>query len=186
MINLVTINNTRYNVDVGFGSFEPMHPVPLTDGYTFTQIHPRKGKLEYRSISAHTDPSQRLWVYSTQEDASSAWEERNVFTETEFFAADYEAMNLSPMLSKTSFFVQNVIGMRGILNKDTGEVEGMHTLFGNKVKRQMKGAEAEVVAELNSEEDRVKAIEEYFGVKLTDLEKRGIKGMATELRPKMA
>lgn len=184
MVNLVTIDNTRYNVDVGFGSCQPMHPVPVKDGYTFTQIHPRKGKFEYRSISQHTDPSQRVWVYSTQEDASSPWEERNLFTETEFFKADYEAMNMSPMLAKTSFLKHNIIGMRGILNEDTEEVEGMYTLFGNRVKRHMKDSDAEVVAELASEEDRIKAIEEYFGVRLTDVEKRGIKGMGTEIRAK--
>ncbi|EFY86571.1 hypothetical protein J3459_015058 [Metarhizium acridum] len=181
MVNIVTIGGTRYNVDVGFGSHEPMRPIPLRHNYTFTQIAPRQGRLEYRSVSQHTDPSQRVWVYSTREDAQAPWEERNMFVETEFFRADYEAMNLSTMTASTSFFVQNVIGMRAVLDA-AGHVEGVYTLFGNRVKRQMRDAEAEVVAELADEDARVRAIDDYFGVKLTALETRGIRGLATELR----
>lgn len=184
MVNIVTIDNVKYNVDVGFGTWEPMQPIPLQDNHTFTQIAPRLGKLEYRSISQHSDPSQRVWVYSTQEDPSAPWEERNMFVETEFFQADYEAMNLSTMSAPTSFFVQNVIGMRGILDEEKGTVDGVYTLFGNKVKRHMRNAEAEVVAELETEDERVRAIEEYFGVRLSALERRGIRGLATELKPK--
>ncbi|KAK9436529.1 N-acetyltransferase family protein [Metarhizium brunneum] len=183
MVNIVTIGDTRYNVDVGFGSHEPMRPIPLRHNYTFTQIAPREGRLEHRSVSQHTDASQRVWVYSTREDASAPWEERNMFVETEFFRADYEAMNLSTMSAATSFFVQNVIGMRAVLDA-AGDVAGVYTLFGARVKRHLRHAEAEVVAELADEDARVRAIDEYFGVKLTALEARGIRGLATELRAK--
>ncbi|OAA45593.1 N-acetyltransferase family protein [Metarhizium rileyi] len=181
MVNIVTVDNTRYNVDVGFGSHEPMRPIPLLHNYTFTQIAPRQGKLEYRSIAQHTDPSQRAWVYSTREHPSAPWQECNMFVETEFFAADYEAMNLSTMSAGTSFFVQNVVGMRAILD-DAAEVAGVYTLLGNRVKRQMRDQDAELVAELETEHDRVRAMEDYFGVRLTALERRGIRGLPTELK----
>lgn len=182
MVNIVTINSTRYAVDVGFGSGEPMQPVPIQDGYAFTQISPRQGKLEYRAISQHSDPDQRAWVYSTREDASAPWDERNLFNETEFFRADYEAMNLSTMTAPTSFFVQSVIAMRGILDEETGKIVGLYTLLNGTLKRQMADSEAEVVATLTTEEERVKAIEEYFFVRLSKLEQRGILGLASQLR----
>lgn len=184
MVNIVRIDGNRYNVDVGFGPFQPMRPIPLQDNYTFTQIPPRLGKLEYRSISQHTDPSQRLWVYSTQDNPSSPWVERNAFVEMEFFRADYEVMNLCAMTAKSGFFVQNVIGMRAILNEDTCQVDGVYTLFGNRLKRQMKMEKAEVLAEWDNENDRVSGIEKYFGVKLSHIERRGITGMPAELEMK--
>jgi arylamine N-acetyltransferase len=181
MVNIVTVDNTRYSVDVGFGSHQPMQPVPLLDKHTFVQIAPRRGRLEHRSISQHSEPSQRVWVYSTQEDASAPWVERNLIVETEFFRADYEAMNMSTMSAKTSFFVQNVMAMRAILNEETGVVDGIYTLFGNKVKRHMSNDDPQLVAELRTDEDRVRAIRDYFGVRLSDLEQRGIRGLPTEL-----
>ncbi|KAK2596649.1 hypothetical protein QQS21_006270 [Conoideocrella luteorostrata] len=184
MVNIVTLNAVRYVVDVGFGSHQPMRPIQLTPNQIFTQIAPRRGLLEYRTLSQHTDPSQRVWVYSTQEDPSAPWEECNMFIDAEFFRADYEAMNLSPMTSRSSPFVQNVLAMRAILNEDTAEVDGVYTLFGNRVKRHMKNEKAQVVAELTNEEERVKAIEKYFLVRLTGLERRAISGMTSELKEK--
>ncbi len=63
----------------------------------------------------------------------------------------------------------------------TGEVEGWLILFENEVKKKVKGVTT-VVEVLKSEEERVKALEKWFGIVLNEEEKRGIVGMVTELR----
>jgi len=183
MINLVTIAGQRYAVDVGFGRDEALIPLPLQHGFEFTQVHPQRGRLEHRALAQHTDPAQRLWVYSSQAAPGAEWVERNAFSEVEWFAEDYRVSNYHTMFNPTSFFVQNVLAFRGVLNEESGRVEGLLTLFRDTVKRQMAGdGEAEVVETLKSEEERVKALNKYFGVELTPQEQRGIRGLPSELR----
>ena len=182
MVNLVTVDGTRYVVDVGFGSHQAMKPVPLRDGYEFTQISPRRGRLEYRSVGAHSDQAQRVWVYSTQETASAPWVEANMFTETEFFRADYEGMNLSPMSSPSSFFVKTVMAVRGILDEDAGQVGGVYVLFGARVKMVRKDEPEQILHDMVTEKERVAAIDKYFLVPLAADEQRGILGLPTQLK----
>ena len=61
-----------------------------------------------------------------------------------------------------------------------GEVVGDVTLFGDEVKRRVGGV-SEVVARLGCEEERVRALEEFLGVRLTGAERAGIRGLVTEL-----
>ncbi|POR39233.1 Arylamine N-acetyltransferase 2 [Tolypocladium paradoxum] len=182
MVNLVTVDGTRYAVDVGFGSLEPMCPVPLTPGFEFTQIAPCRGRLEHRALAQHTDPSQRLWVYSTQDDAAAPWVERNCFADVEFFPADYAPINYHLMTHPTSYFVQTVLAMRGVWDPEARRVGGVVTLHKAEVKRRMAGGEQELLETLRTEEERVRALEKYFDVVLTPLEQRGISGMTSELR----
>lgn len=182
MVNLVTVDGTKYVVDVGFGSLEAMRPVPLTPGVEFTQIAPRRGRLEHRALAQHTDPAQRVWVYSTQEDAAAPWVERNCFTEAECFPDDYALMNYHTMSHPTSYFVQTVLAMRGLWDEGARRVGGVLTLHKDEVKRRMAGAETELLETLRTEAERVRALAEYFDVVLTPLEQRGIRGMASELK----
>ncbi|UNI15938.1 hypothetical protein JDV02_002422 [Purpureocillium takamizusanense] len=182
MINLVTINGEKHAVDVGFGRDEPLIPVPLRSGFEFTQVHPQRGRLEYRALKQHTDQTQRMWVYSSQATPGAEWVERNCFNEVEWFPEDYRVSNHHTMSSPTSFFVQNVLAFRGLLDEESGRIHGLLTLFRDTVKRQMAGQEAEVLETLKSEEERVRALDEYFGVRLAPAEQRGIRGMSSELR----
>ena len=90
-------------------------------------------------------------------------------------------MNLSTMTTPQSFFVQVVLCVKTLLNKDSKDAEGVLTLFQNEVKRRMCGTK-EVVETLRSEADRVSALEKWFGIVLTEEERRGIIGLVTELK----
>ncbi|KAJ6440616.1 N-acetyltransferase family protein [Purpureocillium lavendulum] len=183
MINIVTIKTgDKFAVDVGFGRDEALVPIPLVSGVEFTQVHPQRGRLEHRALAQHTDPTQRMWVYSSQAHPGAEWVERNCFNEVEWFAEDYRVSNYHTMYNPTSFFVQNVLAFRGSLNEATGRIDGLVTLFRDTVKRQMEGQEAaEVVETLKTEAERVAALEKYFGVVLTPVEQRGIQGLPSEL-----
>ncbi|KAJ4390335.1 hypothetical protein N0V85_007323 [Neurospora sp. IMI 360204] len=190
MVNIVTINNTRYLVDVGFGSNGSVNPVPLVHNHIFPTVSPVRGRLEYKSLSQHTDPTnQRIWVYSTQENSSALWKEMYCFAaDMEFFPADFEVMNLSTMTSPQSFFVQTVMCMWLLLDDDDDDDDkkeqqpiGVLILHKDYVKRRI-GDKSEIIEHFESEEQRVKALQKYFGIVLTKKEKEAIRGLPSELK----
>jgi hypothetical protein len=54
-------------------------------------------------------------------------------------------------------------------------------MAGNAVKMRTNG-KTKVVQDLQNEEDRVSALEKWFGIKLLDHEAAGIQGLGSELR----
>lgn len=189
MVNLVTIEGKKYLVDVGFGAQEATQPVPLEDGHEVTTIAPTRGRLELRHIGKQVtkdDPAQRLWVWMSRKGGESAeWEDMYSFSEAEFFAEDFEALNYFVMTRPQSFFLQTVLAYRPLLDGATGELVGERILHGNVVKEGASGQDR-VIEVLETEEDRVTALEEYFDIRLTEKETRGIKGLMTELKGKKA
>ena len=109
-------------------------------------------------------------------------------TEVEFFKEDFEVMNLST--STTSIFVGLVCCVRTILGDEvpesaaTGDAEttvGQMILNGSTVKRRTGGV-TEVLRVCETEEQRIEAMEKWFGLVLTDEEREGIMGRPTEIK----
>ncbi len=185
MVNLVTINGARHLVDVGFGSNGPPQPVPLEDGHEFVGVAPVRGRLQYRSVEEHADPNQRVWLFSAQENEGAPWRDMYHFVEIEFMPGDFEVMNLCTMSTPQSFFVQSVMCMRTILDDASETPVGLLILHRDYVKRRL-GPDSEIIEQLGSEEQRVKALETYFGIVLSPEEQNGIRGLASELRKGLA
>lgn len=185
MINIVTIEGQRYLVDAGFGADEPTLPIPLISGHICQGIGSQSFQLEHTKLSQCTDASQRAWVFSHRDNDTAAWIPGYCFTEVEFFPEDFEVMNLSTMTMPQSFFTQAVMCVRALMNTESGELEGFLILFQNEVRRKIRGV-GEVVQKLESEEQRVRALKNWFGIVLTEGEKRGIYGLVTELKEKSA
>ena len=61
------------------------------------------------------------------------------------------------------------------------EMVGDVTLFGSDLRKREMGGSSVEVAKIESEEDRVGALERVLGVKLSQAEREGIKGMTTAL-----
>ena len=204
MVNLVRVDGQRYLVDAGFGSNGSCRPIALRKdkegGEVCEGVGPQQCRLEFTCLTRHTDPEQRVWVYSHRETERESWTEAYCFTETEFFAEDFEVMNLWTMTRRESFFVQNVIAQRFVLEQElegdgeplsrgmgTGDEEdgpkavGVMILYGNLAKRRI-GNQVQVLAVLESEADRMAALQNYFGIRLSEEEQRGIRDLPTELR----
>ena len=90
-------------------------------------------------------------------------------------------MNLSTMALRQSYFTQTVMCIKILLSEETEDMEGVLILHQNVVKKRIRGLTS-VLEELKSEEDRVKALQKWFGIVLNEEEKNGIIGLATELR----
>lgn len=190
MVNLVTIEGKKYLVDVGFGAQEATQPIPLEDGHEVTTIAPTRGRLELKHIGKQVtkdDPAQRLWVWASSRKGGDAaeWEDMYSFSEAECFAEDFEALNYFVMTRPQSFFLQTVLAYRPVLDEATGELTGERILNGNVVKEGASGQDR-ILEVLETEEDRIRALEKYFDIRLTERERRGIKGLMTELKGKKA
>ncbi|KAI9857196.1 MAG: N-terminal acetyltransferase [Trichoglossum hirsutum] len=180
MVNIITIGQQRYLVDVGFGADGPTQPLPLVPGHVCSGISPQLLKLEYQRLWQHSDPSQRAWIYSHRANGDTPWTDAYSFVEVEFFVADYEVMNLCTMTSRQSFFTQVVLCVKTLLDEH-GDTEGVLILFQNELKTKIRG-ETSIVEKLQSEEQRVRALEKWFGIILTEGEKKGIQELVTELK----
>lgn len=193
MANLVTISGQRYLVDVGFGGDSPCRPLPLVSGHEAAGIGRQRLRLDLKTLPQHTDRAQKVWVYSHRagddgsrpEDPSSPssgkWTEGYAFTETEFFAADFEVMNLATSTVPTGFFVQAVLCVKVLLDAEKGEPEGHVILLNGRLSRRIRG-QTEVLEELESEDQRVAALQRWFGIALSEDQRRGIVSLPSELK----
>lgn len=151
---------------------------------------------------------QNLWIYSHKETEKedAEWKEMYAFSELEFFPADFEVMNLQVMTAPQSFFVQTVLCVRTVLSsedlssssssfpsgsgsasreeQDEEKIIGTLILFRDVVKRKIyaKGEKEEILERLETEEQRWAALGRWFGIYLTPEEKRGIRGLGSELK----
>jgi arylamine N-acetyltransferase len=180
MVNIVTLGKKKYLVDVGFGPDGPCRPIPLDSKYEAVGIAPQMLKLEYRCLSIHSDPEQRLWVFSHKRQPESGWLEAYAFSEMEFFPEDFEVMNFSTMTSRRSFFTHKVICVKAILSPGENEIEGIMSLYHNEGKKRIHGeiVESETFA---TESERIQVLENWFGIRLSEKEKLGINNMMSEL-----
>ncbi|KAJ4295225.1 hypothetical protein N0V90_007236 [Kalmusia sp. IMI 367209] len=180
MIVIVRIGEQKYHVDVGFGPNGPIKPMLLErSGTILPHITPASARLQWKNIAENTDPDQRLWVYEHRIDENSDFELTYCFTELEFLPADYRVMNLSTSTSLSTFFTQIVFMEKKLLGED-GELIGS-IILGNDVKWRVHGRKEREI-KFSSEADRVGAIEEHFGIKLSVAEKFGILGMVSQIK----
>ena len=181
MVNIVILaDGKKYMVDVGFGANGPTQPLPLdSEQSQLKNIAPADMRFVYDNIPENTNSSQKLWIYQHRNDTQSSWSPMYCFTELEFLPQDYETINFQTSQSRTSWFTYKIVVVTRILEE--GEVVGTLILVGGDLKKRIKGITEDLMA-FKIEEDRVQALEEWFGIKLGDDERAGIRGMVTELR----
>ncbi|KAF1833720.1 arylamine N-acetyltransferase 1 [Decorospora gaudefroyi] len=181
MVNLVTLGDTKYHVDVGFGADGPIAPMPLHRSGSYEHhVEPATVRLQWRNIPGNTDPNQRLWVYEYKQNNDSAWEIKYCYSELEFQPQDYEVMNYFTSTSQRTFFTRMVVADRKILGDD-GELVGKMSLAGNGIKWNIRGLKTKEI-EFKSEGERLEALEKYFGIRFGAVERAGIAGMASEIK----
>jgi arylamine N-acetyltransferase len=182
MINLVTIGDSRYIVDVGFGSnYVPVAPIRLIHDTTgVTNVSPASVRLIFKALESTSAKYQKLWVYQHKISADSDFKDMYCFTDTEFFPRDFEMMNYWTSTSEKVIFTQKVICNKMVLGDDGGDIVGTLTLQGDLKKRV--GAKTERMVEFGREEERLKALDEHFGIVFSEAERDGIRGSASEIK----
>lgn len=178
MLNIVIIDGKKYVVDVGFGSSGPTYPLPLVENEISINVGDQEMRLMHDTIPDFTRSNQKLWLYQHRNSTSQDWVPTYAFSEMEFTPSDFMMMNYFTSTHRTSWFTYLVVCVKMILEE--GEIVGDVTLFGREVKKRIKG-KSEVLTLCKSEQDRVKALDEFLNVKLSNSERDGIRGMPTEL-----
>ena len=184
MVNLVTLaSGQKYVLDVGFGSDGATRPLPLSNsletGDVLQGIGAQQLRLIHSSIASTTSPNQDIWIFQRRYSPSDEWRTAYCFTELEFLPQDYGVMNYYTSTCRTVFFTYAIIVVKLVMEGE--EIVGQLILTGSEVKRRI-GSETEHLMSCKSERERVDALERWFGLRLTDEEKRGIRGTVTELK----
>jgi arylamine N-acetyltransferase len=179
MVNIVKLSDgKKYMVDVGFGANVATRPLPLEEGCTCKGIFAREMRLVYENIPPNSDPTQKLWIYQYRDPPAEEWLSAFCFTEVEYLANDYTVMNFFTSHSPQSWFLKDVVILKMIMEED--ELIGSLILFNGELKRKV-GGKTEILEELKTEDDRLKALQSWFGIELTEVERRGIRGLVSEI-----
>lgn len=192
-VNIVTIGGSKYFVDVGFGSICPTFPVPLVEGFTQANTGTEEKiatsmKLTRGFAATNTSRTaeQTLWLYSAKfskaDDDSRPWIPCYCFCETEFFPADFNVMSHYVSTNRASIFVNMIMVQKFLMSEDKQTLIGDIQLV-NQVIKERRFGESTPLMEINSDDDRVEALNKYLGLKLTKAEREGIRGFPSEIRP---
>ncbi|KLU89833.1 hypothetical protein MAPG_08802, partial [Magnaporthiopsis poae ATCC 64411] len=145
-------------------------------------------RLQHRPIAETHTPADstvgppKLWCYDVcyeppaDETAEKNWTTVYCFTETEFLPQDYELMSWFTSTNPRSFFTRFVTCTKMVMGEDGDEERGIVgniTLFKDAV-RETIGAKRTVIKDCKTEDERVQALAEIFGVHLTQEERDGI------------
>lgn len=179
-LNLVLFENQAYAVDVGFGSQGPTQPLSVISGAISTW-----GSTNVEMRLTYEDPKtpivQGCWYLEHKFSDSHDWKKLYTFSMTEFFPKDYEVMNFATSNRKTSWFTQEIVCTRMILDEKTEDIIGTVTLSDKTLKKRILG-QSELLDKCSSEEKRLKILEEHFGVVLSKKEREGVRGTAIEVK----
>ena len=182
MVNLVTLSSQRYLVDVGMNARGPIVPLPLISDSPVFSVSPRKARLLHSSIPEHTTSHtlNMMWRLEVRNHEGCQWTPTYAFSEIEFLPVDFEMMNWYTMTSPRSFLSHKILVGRMILDSRTEEIIGDMTLFERTLRKRVHGKLVFEV-ECKSENERVKLLQEHFGIRLRDCEWKGIRGKQAEI-----
>ena len=181
MANIVFVGGSKYLVDVGFGADGPSTPLLLQHGNIVEGLRGQDLQLELKTLPQHTDPSQKVWVYSFR-CGNDAWKEIYHFSDSEFFPADFDVLNHYNMTIGrfTKLVVAQCFESASDLGTE-GRLSGSVLLSQDRVERRIPGRTAEVLERFSSEHQRCAAFPNYFALALTQEEQDAICGTDSEL-----
>lgn len=186
LVNLVTIGGFKYLCDVGFGNNEPLLPIKLEHGCTESQIKPARSKLVYQTIPEHLS-DVKMWVLQIQSNDYAEWKDVYCFSESEVMPRDIQSMNFDPWIGRHSPFPKNVVCVRYTVGDDAendkvnersisgGNIDGMLWINNDQLKWKRNG-ELFLETTFRTEDERVHALNKYWGIKLDEADCQAITG----------
>ncbi|KAF9356092.1 N-terminal acetyltransferase [Mortierella sp. AD094] len=158
-------DGTKYAFDIGFGntSFYPLH---LKDGATVEFFGHRRRLVKIIHNLAEPEilgnPAQEMWRLE-EYLGEDKWTPCYAFSEQQFYDVDCDVGNFNSCYSPSSTFFTAFWCMQGTLDGN------FHLLLGNELKvRTATGTKESIV--FKKEQDRLDALEKYFGIVLTEEE----------------
>ncbi|KAH8805675.1 arylamine N-acetyltransferase 1 [Xylogone sp. PMI_703] len=182
IVNIVTLSNgSKFMLDVAFGGDGPTLPLLLIPDQVHHNLGTQEVRLQYAHLPEAVDQTQKFWIYQYRNGPTKEWNSFYSFPEMEFLHSDFENMNYFTSTSRDerNFQTKMPIIVKFLMG-DNGEVVGKVALAGAEVKRNT-GGKTELIKVCESENERVKAIKEIFGIELLDTEVSAIKGLVSAL-----
>ena len=202
---IVKIEGEKWLTDIGFGGRMSLEPIKLEKGQKGKGMLGWWQRLDYRGVADFTQPDHKVWVVDVTDDSSekqvngnnakpsfdgvqaqSGWRPAYCFSDIEWLPADFEVLNYRMCRDPKSMFVQMLIMTRPILDEAGTRSVGQLTLVGNELSRTMTrddgSHEKEILVKCATEQERVDALEKWFGIELTPGEVRGITGLSSQIR----
>jgi arylamine N-acetyltransferase len=173
-------------LDVGFGGDGATKPLPLIPDAPTRNLGTQEVRLVYGPLENFSDQSQHHWIYQYRNSRAQNWNSLYAFPGIEFLQRDLEVMNhyTSTSVGDTNFQTRRVLGIRFLRGEvdaeGEAEIVGKVMLVDGDVKRNM-GGKTSVITTCRTEEERVRALKEYFNITLTEEEIHGVKGRNVEL-----
>lgn len=189
IVNIVTLpDGTKWMVDVAFGGDGATKPMPLVENEILRNLGTQEIRLVKDHIPAQVDRrlETRMWIYQYRNSSEQAWNSFYAFYEAEFTEADYKVMNWFTGHSPDSPQTWGLLVIKFLRrlqegSEDSYEVFGKRMLVDGVVKENL-GGKTQVVETCTTEDDRIAALRGWFGIELTEVERKGIVGWRTELR----
>jgi len=173
-------------VDVGFGGGGLTGPIELRDGAEVPGASGERVRLRISPVPGAVRPAQDAWVLSTKRIDKDFWKDLYQFSETELTLLDMLALSYSTcMMPGAGSFWFDVVAFLFKVVPGTEHREGgpeMYRIMLNagKVSEDRKEGKR-VIRVCEDEEDRVKVLEEYFGLIVKPENIRWIEGRAAAL-----
>jgi len=194
IILIVTFaDGSRYATDVSFGGDGPTQPLPLIPDVATTNLGAQEVRYVFEPIPQVSrralGEQQRFWTYQYRNGPDRDWISFYCFTDTEFLEADFGIINYYTSQGRT-FQRVTVLAIKflrsggdadAVEDVERRAITGKLMMLQGTLKRNL-GGKTEIVKECKTEEERVQALKEWFGIELTEEEVAGIKGEVTELR----
>ncbi|KAF3483851.1 uncharacterized protein GIQ15_03175 [Arthroderma uncinatum] len=178
----------KFSVDVAFGGDGPTSPMRMVSGYAIQNLGPQEVRLVNDHIPKQRLTEPKLWIYQYRNGPDKEWDSFYSFAEIEFFQEDFEVQNWwtsAKTLHRWTVLVVRFLrdgepvkfdGRKDMTPSEPGfKVAGKVMMVNDVVKLNM-GGKTSVIHSFNSEEGRLKALWDYFGIKLTEGEIGCIKG----------
>lgn len=158
MVNIITIQEKRYMVDVGFGTGQATHPLELVDRSPSINIKPNQQvRLRWDAIPEAQNKDAKMWIFERQDKADGPWIPTYCFPDNvEYLPQDYAVMSYYTSTNRTSFFTYKLITAKFLLDEAGDEVIGTLVMFGNTAHRRVGGVK-EDLGTFEKEEERVDA-----------------------------
>jgi arylamine N-acetyltransferase len=200
-VNIITFaDGTKYMVDTGFGGDGPIQPLPLIHENITQNIGAQQLRLLLDRIPQQTTPTQgvdeakKQWIYQYRNAVDHPWNSLYAFPEIEFFPEDFEMLNPWVNRSPQSFLTYRIVIVKFLRRKTPRVQDGLpstdyEAIFGkvmlvNGEVKQNTGGRTAVVKNCKTEDERVEALSEHFGITLTEEERLSIRGRVTDLGAK--
>jgi arylamine N-acetyltransferase len=176
---IVTIGDRDYIVDTSHGPSGSPYPVPLVQDEPSVDIWPRQRRMIFDSIPGWSNPNQKWWRLQIRLADTEPWMDVWCFTETEWLPIDFQLIRTGYATLGTGWAAPQVCCFQTIFEDDVPV--GYLLILKDELRRNYKG-KTEIIQRFYAESDRVEALAEKFGIKLTEDEQKQIVGHTAEIQ----